>query len=111
MLKKKNVGYKNIGISIDKNPRDGFYYFETILEFNELIIGSSWSNTGVLRYIYTDFQSQSATPQLIITTREYVKIRTPSIETYRGLKNERVLLNLIGNEILRDREFKNILNQ
>ncbi len=111
IAKRINVGYKKIGISIDKNPKVGFSYFGNIIDFNEFIIGSGWANTGVLRYIYTDFQSHAATPQLIITIREYNRIRIPpSTETYRGLKDEKILLNLIGAEILGNIEFDKFFN-
>ena len=66
---------------------------------------------GVLKYVYGDIQTQAATPQLIITFRDYNKILTPSTETYRGLKNERVLVNLIGDEIFNQIRFDEYLNQ
>lgn len=109
--KKMGFGYKKIGISIDWNVNEGLSYLRNIIEFDELIVGGGWSNMGVLRYVYDDFQTQAATPQLIITFRNYNRIITPSTETFRGLKEERVFVNLIGDEMLNETKFDEYLNQ
>ncbi len=105
-----NFGYKFVGISIDLNINKGIEYFKNYFILDEIIIGSGWSNTGILRYIYTDFPSEPAVPQLIISLKTYNTISFNNIETYRGLMSEKILLVLIGNDIFDDIEYRSLLN-
>lgn len=68
-----NTGFHSIGVSKDQVSIEELKHLSKHGTFNEVIIGKSWSNLGVLKYIYNDFQGPPQIPQIIITKRNFKK--------------------------------------
>lgn len=87
-----------IGISKGTNLLDELFHLANFSSFDEILIGNSWSNTGVLKYIYNDFQGPAITPQVVISFRKYRSISNNFEKYYRSIEYELVIERLIGNQ-------------
>ena len=61
--------FSSIGVSLDWSLPVGMEYLEGIHTFDEVIIGSNWLNTGVVRYVWRDLPGQPSIPQVIVLER------------------------------------------
>jgi len=92
---KNELSFFTMGISKDWDVEGGLNHLIEMGPFHEVMTGKSWNNTGLSRYVYENFPGEAATPQIVVTEREYYSI-TGSITSYRGIKNERILTRKIG---------------
>jgi hypothetical protein len=92
-----SVSYFTIGISKDYNVNNGYKHLLEIGIFNEIMVGNSWYNTALSRYIFSDFPAMAATPQVVLLIRKKYPISTSILnEDYRGIEDEQVLRRFYG---------------
>jgi len=72
--KSEQARVHSIGIAVDKNKKTSFEYLLDVYQFDEVVVGGSWINTGARKYIWDDFQGEASTPQIIITKISYDEI-------------------------------------
>lgn len=76
--KKLGLGFSTIGISAEWSPVTGLNHLDKFGEFNELILGNSWNNTGIIRYV-GEMANEASTPQIIVTIKTYTEFRKINI--------------------------------
>lgn len=100
VLKKQAVsygyGFKIIGISRDHIITEGLAHLAKYGAFDEVMTGNSWSNTGLIKYMYNQIPGEASTPQILVTRRSFLNINNQERAVYRGLKNENLLVRKIG---------------
>lgn len=64
------ASFATIGVVVDWNVDQGFDHLRQFGEFDEVIIGRNWFNTGARKFIYADTTvSRGSVPQLVIVSR------------------------------------------
>lgn len=85
-----------LGIGVSPSVSQGAAYFRRFDGmFDELILGRSWVNTGMMRYVLRDFQSVPVTPQLIVTTRRLHDSVLDGLKTWT-VSDESLVLRRVG---------------
>tara|TARA_R110002126_G_scaffold288548_1_gene442393 strand:+ start:20240 stop:20848 length:609 start_codon:yes stop_codon:yes gene_type:complete len=87
----QQLGFSAIGVAADWIPKDGISHLEKFGPFNEIIVGNSWSNHGVIKYV-GEIGEEASTPQLFLILRTY----SESISSV--VKEEKRILTLTGKD-------------
>jgi hypothetical protein len=98
LLREQNVGkVVFIGVALDSSVQRGLRSLNAIAEFDEVIAGRGWSNTGLIRYVWNDLPGRAVVPQVVLTSREVIAgARTITFS------KERLHRRLLGRDELRD---------
>jgi hypothetical protein len=83
----QNVRFARLGVAVSNGAADGVRYLEEVGEFDEVIAGGGWRNTGIHRFVDIDLPGIAMTPQVIIVRR----VRRT------GVLTESVLVRKAGN--------------
>jgi hypothetical protein len=86
--------FSAIGIALDWSLPVGMEYLRGFERFDEVLIGSNWLNTGVIRYVWRDLPGPPSLPQLIVIER------TIDAGDKLAIGPERVLIRAVGKEQL-----------
>jgi hypothetical protein len=62
-------GVLTVGIAVDDEVADGLMTLREVSDFDELIVGGGFLNTGATRYLTRDFAGRIAVPQILILSR------------------------------------------
>lgn len=87
----EDMGFAAVGVARDVVASKGVAHLATFGEFDEVMAGRGWLNSGVLRYIYGDLPGPAATPQILVVERRVVVDRGE-----RSIADERVVARLTG---------------
>lgn len=63
------MGFAAVGIARDATAADGIAHLTKFGDFDEVMSGHGWANTGVQRYIYGAMPGIGATPQVLVVAR------------------------------------------
>ena len=61
--------FATLGIARDAVAADGIAHLAKFGDFDEVISGRGWANTGVQKYIYGAMPGEGATPQVLVVPR------------------------------------------
>jgi len=61
--------FTSAGVAIDWRIEDGIEFLAAFGEFDEIIVGGSWLNSGAIRYVWEDFPGSSVVPQVVVVRR------------------------------------------
>lgn len=89
-------GFKIIGISRDHVITEGLVHLTKYGPFDEIMTGNSWSNTGLIKYMYNQIPGKASTPQILVTRRSFLNINNQQRAIYRGIESESLLVRKIG---------------
>lgn len=100
--KARENGYNfvTMGISRDWSIERGIDHLERMGEFDEISVGRSWANQGLLKYIWNEIPGRPAIPQVLVVDQN---LKTPdgNLNTYR-IEGEKLIIRKVGvNEIKR----------
>ena len=97
---KNGLGFSMIGISKDMVITEGLSHLSKIGRFDEVTTGKGWLNAGILKYIYGEIPGRAATPQLLVTLREYRMIakKANGNSSFRGINSEELIARKVGVE-------------
>ncbi|MFN0179574.1 MAG: hypothetical protein ACKVZ0_12315 [Gemmatimonadales bacterium] len=87
---------RTIGVSVDWSPRKGMDFLRRMADFDELIVGQNWLNTGVQHFARRN-GAPLAVPSLLIVRREVVVGDNDVL-----VLHERLLLAEVGTKPIRD---------
>jgi hypothetical protein len=87
--------FVSTGVFVDWQLEKGIDFLGGIGDFDEVIIGGSWLNSGAIRYIWRDYPGASALPQVIVAKRAVTVARNTI-----GVGEEELLLRLVGAEAI-----------
>lgn len=62
--------FVTIGVATDWMLDDGVEVLRRFGPFDEILVGRGWMNSGIVKYIWTDFPGRAAVPQLVVVERE-----------------------------------------
>ena len=65
-----SVAIHVIATSTDPLPQSAIEYLNGFGEFDEVVAGGGWVNTGLLRYIWNEHAGAPEVPQLIVLKRK-----------------------------------------
>ena len=65
----RGIGFSAVGIAGDRIAADGLDHLAGFGDFDEVMAGRSWANTGIAKYVYGDLPGHAATPQVIVLER------------------------------------------
>ena len=82
-----------VGIGIDWNVDTARAYFATLGQFDELVLGRNWRNTGALAYMWRDSIARPAMPQVVLVRRH---IDFPPGSSRMTVSPDSVLRRLVG---------------
>ena len=68
----EDIGFAAVGVARDVVASKGIAHLAAFGEFDEIMAGRGWLNSGVLRYIYGDLPGPAATPQILVVERRVV---------------------------------------
>lgn len=68
----QNFSFSSLGISIDSSVDEGFKHLKSVGDFDEVMTGRHWLNTGSLKYIWQDITGRASTPQILVVARNVV---------------------------------------
>jgi hypothetical protein len=81
------------GVALDWSVSEGLGFLRQFGEFDEVLAGRNWLNTGAARYMWTDIPGPAAVPQLLVLLRS-AEVSAQGIE----FGEERLLLRKLGVE-------------
>ena len=87
----EEMGFAALGIARDVAVHAGLEHLATFGEFDEVMAGRGWLNTGVLQYVYNEFPGRAATPQVVVLRR-----RVAIEGGQRSIEDEHVILRKVG---------------
>lgn len=64
------VGFGSVGVSVDWSPDVGYDFLRRIDEFDEIVTGRNWFNTGAAAYLFRNLVGQAVIPQVLLLARE-----------------------------------------
>lgn len=59
-----------VGVAVESDPWVGVDFVRTFGEFDEVLAGGSWMNTGILAYVARDLPGEWSIPQLVLVERD-----------------------------------------
>lgn len=65
----RGAAFASIGIARDEVAADGVKYLRRFGDFDELMSGRGWVNSGVQQYVFGDMPGRAMTPQIIVVWR------------------------------------------
>lgn len=88
----RGAQFRAVAVSLDWDPKEAMEFLASFGAFDEISVGSNWLNEGAQRYIWRDFPSEPAVPQVLVIERQ--------VETVPGVKTsgERVLHRVLGSD-------------
>jgi len=72
----KSESFAAIGLGLDWNTDTAWRYFASLGQFDELVLGRNWRNTGVITYVWRDSATTPGIPQVIILRRHVTESQT-----------------------------------
>jgi hypothetical protein len=90
-----SLGFAAIGVAKDRMVADGLAHLEKFGQFDEVMTGRSWLNSGLQKFVISSHPGPAATPQLILLERYVDSGAGESI-----VESERVLLRKVGAEAI-----------
>jgi hypothetical protein len=88
---KEGAAFSVLGVANDWAVSDGVAFLSDVGPFDQIAVGSNWTNIGAERFIWRDSTGSSAMPQIVILERTV----TPEGTTIT-FSNERVLRRIVG---------------
>lgn len=88
--------FKTIGIAREIQITDGLTHLAGYGSFDEIIVGNNWSNLGIDRYVYNNIAGEAATPQVLVTRRNFRAPALANSTVYRGIDSEILLIRKVG---------------
>ncbi|MGD2153917.1 MAG: hypothetical protein PVG79_11675 [Gemmatimonadales bacterium] len=85
--------FASAGVAIDWRIEDGIEFLAEFGEFDEIIVGGNWLNSGAIRYVWEDFPGSSVVPQVVVARRS-VNVSGSTI----AVGEEELLARLAGAE-------------
>jgi hypothetical protein len=85
--------FASTGVAVDWQIADGIDFLAAFGEFDEIIVGGNWLNSGAIRYIWRDFPGSTAVPQVVVVKRS-VTVSSSTI----SVGEEELLARLAGAE-------------
>ncbi|GIW51696.1 MAG: hypothetical protein KatS3mg081_1051 [Gemmatimonadales bacterium] len=58
-----------IAVVVDWSPRNAARFIKQFGQFDEILLGRNWLNTGVVRYVWRDLPGPPQVPQVIVVKR------------------------------------------
>jgi len=92
------VTFSTVGIALDDNVAGGVALLQPLEQFDEIIVGGGWTNSGAERYIWADTAATPAIPQILIVERH---VGVNDDHTRWDLSSSTVLRRLIGESEIR----------
>jgi len=90
------ASFAAIGVVVDWNVNQGFKHLSQFGEFDEVIIGRNWFNTGARKFIYADTTVlRGSVPQLVIVSRLNEVQRNDASSTY-NIKEQNIIARYSG---------------
>lgn len=94
-------GFAAAGVSLDRSTTVGVEYLGQFGLFDELTVGRGWLNSAAMRYIWQDIPGMAATPQVLVTVRDFESVPvgdgdTPGVSRPPLMRGERLLARKIG---------------
>lgn len=86
-----------VGIARDGIAATGISHLAKFGEFDEVMSGRGWANTGIQKYVYGDLPGEGATPQVLVVTRT-LDYRLGHV----SVVDERVLVRKVGIDEITD---------
>lgn len=65
----EDVGLVTIGIGTGASPERSIEFLNSVGQFDEMMVGRGWLNSGALRYLWRDLPGKPSIPQVIVTRR------------------------------------------
>lgn len=79
-----------VGVARDLSVRAGLKHLNELAQFDEVVAGRGWMNTGLLRYVHDQFPGEAATPQVLVV------LRRVNLAPERSIEAEAVVLRKVG---------------
>lgn len=86
-----------VGIAIDRNPKQGMAWLNRLGDFDELLTGSHWLNTGMIHFVWSGGLTRPALPQLMVMARK-VNLSKGAL----GVSGERLIESAVGVRAIQD---------
>ena len=67
----RGFGFTAVGVAVDEPADSGYAYLKRLAEFDEILTGRQWLNTGLVHFLWPDSTITPATPELLIIARRY----------------------------------------
>ncbi len=67
--KAANASFSAVGVSLDWTVKDGISFLDNLGDFDEVMLGGNWANSGALRYIWADTTQAPMIPQVVVLER------------------------------------------
>ncbi len=81
------------GVALDWSPAVGLAFLESLGDFDEIIVGRNWLNTGALRYVWKDIPGPASLPQVLVLERD-VEVGPAGVT----LRTERPMARVVGTD-------------
>jgi hypothetical protein len=81
------------GVALDWSPAVGLGFLESLGDFDEMIVGRNWLNTGALRYVWKDIPGPASVPQILVLERD-VEVGPAGVT----LRTERPMARVVGTD-------------
>ena len=85
-----------VGVSLDQDPWHGAEFLKKLGQFDEILSGGSWLNTGSIAFILRDFPGRRSIPQLVLVERDVTMSGNNGVESV----NDRFVTRKIGAEAI-----------
>lgn len=79
-----------VGVARDLDVRAGLQHLDAVADFDEVVAGRGWMNTGLLRYVYDRYSGIAATPQVLVV------LRSVTLEPRRMIEAETLVARKVG---------------
>jgi hypothetical protein len=82
----RGFGFTAVGVAVDDPADSGYAYLKRLTDFDEILTGRQWLNTGLIHFLWPDSTITPATPELIIVARRF----DDGVLGPRGVRTERL---------------------
>lgn len=65
----RNLEFQAVGAAFDEDIGAGLELLASTAEFDQVIVGGSWSNAAAVEFIWSDGEILAAIPQVVVLTR------------------------------------------
>lgn len=103
-----DIGFTAIGVSVDYDVESGISHLNNVASFDEVLVGNSWANVGLEKYVWEEMPGPAVTPQIVIIRRN---VSTPnnSNGAYR-IQDEEVVARIKGSKEIRNADAKSLMS-
>lgn len=84
-----------VGVALDWAAEDGLTFLRAFGQFDELLVGRNWLNTGAIKYIWKELPGRAAIPQVLVVRRRIQVGRTGITVSHEELLLRRVGVHAI----------------